>query len=107
MGACVLGALVLSCTGVASAADDDAALKAAHEELAPKSKTDEMGVFGPVPVSHPGRRYPASFEFPTGPEVGERLPEFVLPDQNGEPVDFHNDRGTDKSIVVFFRSAVW
>jgi hypothetical protein len=40
-------------------------------------------------------------------DIGERLPEFTLPNHNGELVDFHADRGDAKSVVVFFRSAVW
>ena len=61
----------------------------------------------PVPASYPARRYPAEHDFPTGPAVGERLPEFQLPNQDGELVDFHRDRGDSKAIVVFYRSAVW
>jgi len=60
-----------------------------------------------VPVDHPGRRYPATHDFPTGPDIGERLPDFTLPNHNGEAVDYHSDRGDSKSVVVFFRSAVW
>ncbi|MBN4046777.1 hypothetical protein JYT90_00495 [bacterium AH-315-P07] len=71
-------------------------------------KTDDLGITVPMaPVSHPARRYPATEEFPTGPAIGERLPEFTLPNQDGEPIDFHKDRGGSKSIVVFYRSVVW
>ena len=82
-------------------------VKGAHEALPVGERTDDLGITVPVPVDYPARRYPASQEFPTGPEIGERLPEFSLPNQNGEMVDYHADRGGSKSIVVFYRSAVW
>ena len=56
---------------------------------------------------HPARRIPASSDFPTGPAIGERLPDFTLPNQRGERVDFHADRAGRKAAVVFQRSAVW
>jgi hypothetical protein len=83
------------------------AVRAANENLAPDSETDDLGITIPYSLSHPGRLYPASDEFPTGPEIGERLPTFSLPNQHGRTVDFHTDRGNSKSIVVFYRSAVW
>ena len=79
----------------------------AHQGLEAGTRTDDLGITIGIPVEHPGRRYPASNEFPTGPEVGVRLPEFSLPNQQGEVVDYHADRGRSKSIVVFYRSAVW
>ena len=85
----------------------NAGVRGAHEALPEGSRVDDLGITGPVRVSHPGRRYPASHDFPTGPHIGERLPEFTLPNHNGELVDYHADRGNSKSVVVFFRSAVW
>ncbi len=82
-------------------------VKGAHENLPADSLNDDLGITVPVPASHPGRRYPAEHEFPTGPAIGERLPEFELPNQDGELVDFHADRGDSKVVVVFYRSAVW
>jgi hypothetical protein len=82
-------------------------VRAAHEKLEAGALTDDVGVTIQTPASHPVRRYPDSHEFPTGPEMGERLPVFSLPNQEGQLVDFHADRGDSKSIVVFFRSAVW
>lgn len=67
---------------------------------------DERGFDAPVPLGHPGRLgLPEGH--PTGPEVGERLPDFTLPDAQGRLIDFHRDRGHSKAAVVFFRSAVW
>ena len=91
----------------AFAEEGEEKVKAAHENLPADSLKDDLGITVPVPASHPGRRYPAEHEFPTGPAVGERLPEFELPNQNGELVDFHAHRGDSKAIVVFYRSAVW
>ena len=96
--------LGLLCSGLTVAEEN---VPAAHEKLKKGSMTDDLGIFVPVPASHPGRRYPASDKFPTGPAVGERLPEFSLPNQAGRIVDFHQDRGNSKAIVVFHRSVVW
>ena len=67
---------------------------------------DHHGFDAPAPLGHPGR---ASLPdgHPTGPEVGERLPDFELPDAAGSLVDYHESRAGTRSIVVFYRSAVW
>ncbi len=84
------------------------AVRGAHEGMAPGEKTDDLGITVPiVAVDFPARRYPASEEFPTGPAIGERLPDFKLPNQDGELIDYHANRGESGSIVVFYRSAVW
>lgn len=59
------------------------------------------------PPLHPARRVPATADFPTGPAIGERLPDFVLPNQRGEAIDFHADRDGHPAAVLFQRSAVW
>jgi hypothetical protein len=59
---------------------------------------DEFGFYSPMPLSLPAR---------PGPTVEARLPEFTLPDQHGRLVDFHADRGGQKAISVFHRSAYW
>ncbi|HEY8648958.1 MAG TPA: hypothetical protein VIM50_06225 [Candidatus Limnocylindria bacterium] len=41
------------------------------------------------------------------PQVGERFPDVILPDQGGRAVDLHAARGTRKALVVFYRSARW
>ena len=86
---------------------EESSVKAAHENLEAGERTDDLGITVPIPASHPGRRYPASHDFPSGPEVGERLPDFRLSNQNGEMIEYHSNRGDSKSIVVFYRSAVW
>ena len=67
---------------------------------------DHHGFDAPAPLGHPGRAGLPNGH-PTGPEVGSRLPEFTLPDARGEAVDFHQHRNGRKSVVVFYRSAVW
>jgi len=71
-----------------------------------KHTTDEYGFEAPAPLSFPGRRN-MPVGHPTGPEVGERVPDFELRDQHGKLVDFHRDRGQNKAALVFFRSVVW
>jgi len=90
-----------------SVGNENERVKGAHENQPPEARQDDLGITVPVPTSHPGRRYPAEHEFPTGPAIGERLPEFELPNQDGELIDFHADRGDSKAVVVFYRSAVW
>lgn len=67
---------------------------------------DHHGFDAPAPLGHPGRAGLPDGH-PTGPEIGEKLPDFVLPDKDGNPVDFHKSRGDRKAVVVFYRSAVW
>ena len=85
------------------------AVRGAHESFDNPQNTfvDDHGlsVIG-LPIDFPARLYPSSADFPTGPEVGERLPEFTLLNQHGESIDFHADRG-GQAVVVFYRSAVW
>jgi len=67
---------------------------------------DHHGFDAPAPLGHPARiGLPDGHA--TGPEVGDRLPDFELPDANGNLVSYHASRGSAKSVVVFYRSAVW
>ena len=67
---------------------------------------DEFGFDAPAPVGHPARAgLPDGAA--TGPEVGETLPDFELPDAFGNTLRFHADRGGKKAALVFYRSAVW
>lgn len=104
----VTGILLSTIVSIAGAQESPDRIRGAHEGMAPGEKTDDLGITVPMAsVDFPARRYPASEEFPTGPDIGERLPEFSLPNQHGELIDFHADRGDSKAIVVFYRSAVW
>ena len=67
---------------------------------------DEFGFDAPAPLGHPARAgLPEGHA--TGPEIGDALPDFELPDQHGRRVRLHTDRGAARAVVVFFRSAVW
>ena len=103
----VLMMAVLAVVAGPAASQTNETVRPAHDTLEPGTRTDDLGITIGIPVEHPGRRYPASHEFPTGPEVGERLPAFSLTNQHGRVVDYHADRGDSKSVVVFYRSAVW
>ena len=83
-------------------------IRGAHERVDNPQDTyvDERGLrVEGLGIDFPARVYPASADFPSGPEVGERLPEFTLPNQHGESVDFHADRAGQQAVVVFYRSA--
>jgi len=43
----------------------------------------------------------------TGPEPGERVPEFALPDQNGRQRQLPDLSGPNGLFLVFHRSADW
>jgi cytochrome oxidase Cu insertion factor (SCO1/SenC/PrrC family) len=42
-----------------------------------------------------------------GPQVGKRVPNFSLPDQNGQIHVLHSIMGPNGVMLVFFRSADW
>jgi hypothetical protein len=42
-----------------------------------------------------------------GPKVGERVPEFDLPDQHGTMRSLRSTLGPKGAVLVFFRSADW
>jgi hypothetical protein len=52
----------------------------------------------PPPPLDPGR---------PGPELGQPLPAFSLPDQDGRLRDFASLRGAKGLVLVFYRSADW
>jgi len=67
---------------------------------------DELGFDAGAPVGHPGRKgLPAGHS--TGPEIGDKLPDFELPEARGGRVSYHADRGNAPSVVLFFRSVIW
>jgi hypothetical protein len=45
--------------------------------------------------------------FKTGPEIGERVPDFSLPDQHGNLQSLHDLMGPEGLLLVFSRSADW
>ncbi|HZR26750.1 MAG TPA: hypothetical protein VFA59_24360 [Vicinamibacterales bacterium] len=42
-----------------------------------------------------------------GPQVGSRVPDFRLTDQNGEAHTLASSMGPNGAMIVFFRSADW
>ena len=42
-----------------------------------------------------------------GPKVGERVPDFSLPDQHGVTRSLKSTFGPKGAVLVFFRSADW
>jgi hypothetical protein len=42
-----------------------------------------------------------------GPQVGDRVPGFSLPDQNGQLQSLESVRGPNGSLILFHRSADW
>lgn len=67
---------------------------------------DALGFDAPAPLGHPGRLGLEAGR-PVGPAVGERLPDFSLPDANGQTLRFHDARAGSKTVLVFYRSVVW
>ena len=67
---------------------------------------DAEGFNMPLAPGTSNRRIPRG-EFPTGPAVGELLPDIGTPDHTGRTVDVHADRAGQPAVVVFYRSAVW
>jgi hypothetical protein len=45
--------------------------------------------------------------FRTGPAIGEKVPEFTLPDQTGHSRSLHDLVGPNGLLLVFSRSADW
>lgn len=43
----------------------------------------------------------------TGPAVGQRVPSFSLPDQNGRAQTLDTIAGPEGAMLVFYRSADW
>ena len=43
----------------------------------------------------------------TGPEVGEKIPDFRVRDQHGKWIDFDTIKGPKGALIVFHRSADW
>lgn len=43
----------------------------------------------------------------TGPRIGERFPDVILPDQHGRLVDLHRTRAGRPALIQFQRSAKW
>jgi hypothetical protein len=92
---------------------DDAMAYDVPEDLAEKAAI--MKEFGrrraagePVPAELYARHVNATNDrYTTGPEPGARIPDFVLPDQNGALRSLPDLTGSNGLLLVFHRSAEW
>ena len=75
-------------------------------ELGPNQYEDAEGYIAPLPAGFGPRSNPLG-EFPTGPGIGQRLPDVVALNSDGKRVDVHSDRDGKPVVLVFTRSAVW
>ncbi len=75
-------------------------------ELGPNQYEDAEGYIAPLPAAFGPRSNPLG-EFPTGPGIGQRLPDVVALNSDGKSVDVHSDRDGKPVVLVFTRSAVW
>ena len=75
-------------------------------ELGPNQYEDAEGYLAPLAAGSGPRSNPLG-EFPTGPAVGERLPDVVTSDSDGRIVDLHHDRESQPVVLIFTRSVVW
>jgi hypothetical protein len=62
---------------------------------------------GPSASPLPASGTPAGEETSPGPAVGERLPPFEAPDQDGTRQDFESLRGKNGLLLNINRSVVW
>ena len=49
----------------------------------------------------------AAATIPTGPDVGQTVPDFRLEDQNGKAQTLRSILGPKGALLVFYRSADW
>ena len=62
----------------------------------------------PVPADLYAKHIQATNDrYATGPEPGQRIPDFALPDQNGRSRTLANLLGPNGLFLVFHRSADW
>ena len=67
---------------------------------------DEFGMIGPFKQGVGPRSNPRN-KFPTGPNIGQRLPDISAPSHTGEIVNVHKSGSNRPAVVVIYRSAVW
>ena len=89
---------------MASEIPDDLAEKAAiMREFGRRRAAGE-----PVPAELYAKHINATNDrYATGPEPGERIPDFALPDQHGALRSLANLTGPNGLLLVFHRSADW
>lgn len=60
-----------------------------------------------VAYAQPPQTKPAAELARLGPQVGERVPDFELSDQNGRAHTLKSILGPNGAMLVFYRSASW
>jgi hypothetical protein len=67
-------------------------------------------LLSPLDIGSAGQAPPARARVDVsrlGPQVGERVPDFSLPDQTGRVRDLQSIMGPRGAMIVFLRSADW
>ena len=67
---------------------------------------DHDGFVGPIQPGNGPRSDPKG-DFPTGPDIGEKMPVVVCENADGTSFDLQDHRGDKPAVFVFYRSAVW
>ncbi|MEE4281347.1 MAG: hypothetical protein V2I41_05360 [Pseudomonadales bacterium] len=67
---------------------------------------DHDGFVGPMQPGTGPRSDPKG-EFPTGPEVGQQMPDVQCATADDTHFDLHADRAGRPAVFIFYRSAVW
>ena len=67
---------------------------------------DHDGFVGPIKPGNGPRSDPRG-EFPTGPAIGDRLPDVRCLTPDGEAFDLQVHRAGRPAVLIFYRSAVW
>ena len=67
---------------------------------------DEDGFVGPIQPGVGPRQNPSG-DFPTGPAVGDAMPDVRCGTAGGGAFDLHAHRADRPAIFIFYRSAVW
>ena len=80
--------------------------KETHATQTDRGWRDRDGFVGPYRPCNGPRSDPRG-AFPTGPEVGERLPDVRCRSADGVELNLHEDRAGRPAVLVFYRSAVW
>ena len=64
-------------------------------------------IIGRMTFSRADQGLPTETKIQTGPEIGQRIPNFQGIDQNGRQQSFGSIRGPRGALIVFYRSADW
>jgi len=58
-------------------------------------------------AGYDGQLHASQADQAPGPAVGDKIPAFNLPDQNGKMQDFESMAGPNGLLILFHRSADW